>query len=92
MMKINFLSASEGKLELHASLVYHRDDMSYTQDQIVCASNDPLELANAFIKYGWEDTFRTSSSFDFGEESGFDYNEAVHDLFEKTFTVIESLT
>lgn len=82
-MKINFLSAGNGKLELHAR--------SYTEDKIVCASNDPLELAKAFIKHGWEDTFRTSSSFDFGEESGFDYNEAVHDLFEKTFTVIEGL-
>ncbi len=82
-MKINMLSAHEGKLELHVR--------TYTEDTIVCASNDPLELAKAFIKHGWEDTFRTSSSFDFGEESGFDYNEAVRHLFEDTFALMESL-
>tara|TARA_B100000925_G_scaffold212128_1_gene161852 strand:- start:23807 stop:24067 length:261 start_codon:yes stop_codon:yes gene_type:complete len=77
--KIHYLSAGEGKLELHNST------------GIVCASNDPLELAKAFITFGYFDSFRTSSSFDFGVESGFEYDSAVHDLFEKAFTVLEGL-
>jgi hypothetical protein len=68
--KIHYLSAGEGKLELHNST------------GIVCAS---------FITFGYFDSFRTSSSFDFGVESGFEYDSAVHDLFEKAFTVLEGL-
>ena len=34
-------------------------------------------------------TFRCSSSFDFGIESGFKTDDAVHRLFQKVFTIIK---
>lgn len=76
--KIHYLSANDGKLELHNTT------------GIVCASNDPKELADAFNIFGYFDSFRTSSSFDFGIESGFKTNDAVHKLFEEAFEIVNS--
>ena len=35
-----------------------------------------------------DQSFRTSSSIDFGIESGFKTDDAVHKLFHKVFTII----
>ena len=76
MGKIDHLSAGEGKMEL------------WNTEGIVFASSDPKELAKAFLKYGCEETMSTSSSFDFGRESGFRTNDGVHKLFDRTFKII----
>ena len=76
MGKIDHLSAGEGKMEL------------WNTEGIVFASSDPKELAKAFLKYGGEETMSTSSSFDFGRESGFRTNDGVHKLFDRTFKII----
>ena len=60
---ITYLSADNGKLQLH-------DD---TKNGVIFESNDPLALAKAFVKFGMPEdrTFRCSSSFDFGIEKSF---------------------
>ena len=77
---ITYLSADNGKLQLH-------DD---TKNGVIFESNDPLALAKAFVKFGMPEdrTFRCSSSFDFGRESGFRTNDGVHKLFDRTFKII----
>tara|TARA_Y100000356_G_scaffold42833_1_gene33401 strand:+ start:129 stop:383 length:255 start_codon:yes stop_codon:yes gene_type:complete len=77
---ITYLSADNGKLQLH-------DD---TKKGVVFESSDPIELAQAFVAFGMpeDQSFRTSSSFDFGVESGFKTDDAVHKLFHKVFTII----
>ena len=54
------------------------------------ASNDPKELADAFNIFGYFDSFQTSSSFDFGIESGFKTDDAVYKLFEAAFEIVNS--
>lgn len=76
--KIHFLSAYNGKLELHNT------------SGLVCASNDPKVLATAFTTYGYYDSFQTSSSFDFGIESGFKTDDAVYKLFEAAFEIVNT--
>ena len=78
---ITYLSADNGKLQLH-------DD---TKNGVIFESNDPLALAKAFVKFGMPEdrTFRCSSSFDFGIEPGFKTDDAVHRLFQKVFTIIK---
>ena len=76
MEKINHLSAGEGKMEL------------WNTEGIVFASGNAKELAEAFKKYGYAESFSTSSSFDFGRESGFRTNDGVHKLFDRTFKII----
>jgi hypothetical protein len=76
MGKIVHLSAGEGKMEL------------WSKDEMVFSSGKASELAKAFLKHGCEETMRTSSSFDFGRESGFRTNDAVHKLFDRTFKII----
>ena len=78
---ITYLSADNGKLQLH-------DD---TKNGVIFESNDPLALAKAFVKFGMPEdrTFRCSSSFDFGIESGFKTDDAFHRLFQKVFTIIK---
>ena len=76
--KIRYLSANNGKLELHNTT------------GIVCASNDPKELADAFNIFGYFDSFQTSSSFDFGIESGFKTDDAVYKLFEAAFEIVNT--
>jgi hypothetical protein len=74
--KIIYISAGEGKMNL------------WNKDGIVFSSSKAKELAKAFLKHGWADTFGTSSSFDFGRESGFRTNDAVRKLFYRTFEII----
>ena len=74
--KIIYISAGEGKMDLHS------------KDGIVFSSSKAKELAKAFLKYGCEETMSTSSSFDFGRESGFRTNDGVHKLFDRTFKII----
>ena len=76
MGKIDHLSAGEGKMDL------------WSKDEMVFASSKASELAKAFLKYGCEETMSTSSSFDFGRESGFRTNDGVHKLFDRTFKII----
>ena len=76
MEKIDHLSAGEGKMEL------------WSKGKMVFASGKASELAIAFLNYGFEETMSTSSSFDFGRESGFKTNDAVHKLYDKTFIIV----
>ena len=76
MGKIVHLSAGEGKMEL------------WNTEGIVFASGNAKELAEAFKKYGYAERFSTSSTFDFGRESGFRTNDGVHKLFDRTFKII----
>ena len=76
MGKIDHLSAGEGKMEL------------WNTEGIVFASSDPKELAKAFKKYGYAESFSTSSSFEFGQESGFKTDDEPSNLLDKAFEIV----
>ena len=85
MGKIEHISADEGKLEL-----WHLKN-SRCFGKIAIASSDPVEIAKTLIKHGFENTFTKSSSFDFGEESGFKTDDAPSILLDKAFKIFINL-
>ena len=85
MGKIEHISADEGKLEL-----WHLKN-SRCFGKIAIASSDPVEIAKTLIKHGFESTFSKSSSYDFGEESGFETDDAPSILLDKAFKIFINL-
>ena len=63
--KINFVSAKDGKIELHMN-----DDNS-SMDCTIKSSANPIILAAIMDDYGFDDTVMASSSMDFASEFGF---------------------
>ena len=81
MAKITHISADEGKLEL-----WHFKS-SRCFGKIAIASSDPVEIATAFFKHGYEDTLSKSSSFDFGEKAGFETDDEPSNILDKAFEI-----
>ena len=79
MGKISHISADESKLYFWNKLNGNR--------LLFCASSDPVEIATTFFKHGYEDTITKSSSFDFGEEAGFETDDEPSNILDKAFEI-----
>jgi hypothetical protein len=82
MGKISHISADEGKLEL-----WHLKN-SRCFGKIAVISSDPKIIAKALNRYGYEDRLSFSSSFEFGEESGFKTDDEPSNLLDKAFEIV----
>ena len=69
LKKIDFVSARDGKLELHMG------------DKIK-SSADPIILADIMSKHGFDDTVMASSSMDFAKENGFKTDDGAKILYK----------
>ena len=69
LKKIDFISADNGKLELHMG------------DKIK-SSADPIILADIMSKHGFDDTVMASSSMDFASEYGFKTDDGAKILYK----------
>ena len=69
LKKIDFISADNGKLELHMG------------DKIK-SSADPIILADIMSKHGFDDTVMASSSMDFAKENGFKTDDGAKILYK----------
>ena len=79
MEKISHISADNGKLELwHIGRCGKR----------LVVSPDPKIIAVALKRYGYEDRLSFSSSFEFGEESGFKTDDEPSNILDKAFEIV----
>ena len=82
MTKITHISADEGKLELW----HFKNGRCF--GKIAVISSDPKIIAKALNRYGYEERLSTSSSFDFGEESGFKTDDEPSNILDKAFEIV----
>ena len=73
--KIDFISADNGKLELHMG------------DKIK-SSADPIILADIMSKHGFADTVMASSSMDWAKEYGFKDHDGAKRLYKNALGLI----
>lgn len=78
--KINFVSAHDGKLQLH-----------YTEMGVekIKASENPIILAEVMKKHGFEDTVMASSSMDWASESGFKSDDGAKNLYKNALSLLQ---
>jgi len=78
--KIDFISAEDGKLQLH-----------YTEMGVekIKASENPIILAEVMRKHGFEDTVMASSSMDFAKESGFKSDDGAKKLYNNALSLLQ---
>ena len=78
-LKINHVSAHEGKIELHIGLI----NSNPTNDSIV-ASDDKTVLAWTIKKFGFNPIYTSAgSSMDYAKENGFSNDDDAKKLFRK---------
>lgn len=77
--KINFVSARDGKLQLH----YYEMGV-----EKIKASENPIILAEIMKKHGFEDTVMASSSLDFAKEAGFRSDNGAKTLYKNAINLI----
>ena len=82
MGKIEHISADEGKLKLW----YFKNSRCF--GKIAVISSDPKIIAKALNRYGYEERLSFSSSFEFGEESGFKTDDEPSNLLDKAFEIV----
>jgi len=75
LKKIDFVSARDGKLELHMG------------DKIK-SSADPIILADIMSKHGFDDTVMASSSMDFASEYGFKTDDGAKKLYQNAMGLL----
>ena len=75
LKKIDFVSARDGKLELHMG------------DKIK-SSADPIILADIMSKHGFDDTVMASSSMDFAYEYGFKTDDGAKKLYQNAMGLL----
>ena len=75
LKKIDFVSARDGKLELHMG------------DKIK-SSADPIILADIMSKHGFDDTVMASSSMDFAKENGFKTDDGAKKLYQNAMGLL----
>ena len=75
LKKIDFISADNGKLELHMG------------DKIK-SSADPIILADIMSKHGFDDTVMASSSMDFAKENGFKTDDGAKKLYQNAMGLL----
>ena len=73
--KINFISAEDGKLELHVG------------DKVKSSAN-PIILADIMSKHGFADTVMASSSMDWAKEYGFKDHDGAKRLYKNALGLI----
>ena len=73
--KIDFVSARDGKLELHVG------------DKVKSSAN-PIILADIMSKYGFDDVVMASSSMDFANEYGFKSHDGAKKLYQNALNLI----
>ena len=73
--KIDFVSARDGKLELHVG------------DKVKSSAN-PIILADIMSKHGFDDVVMASSSMDFAKENGFKTNDGAKKLYKNALGLI----
>ena len=73
--KINFISAEDGKLELHVG------------DKVKSSAN-PIILADIMSKHGFADTVMASSSMDWAKEYGFKDHDGAKRLYKNALNLI----
>ena len=73
--KIDFVSARDGKLELHVG------------DKVKSSAN-PIILADIMSKYGFDDVVMASSSMDFASENGFKKDGDARKLYNNALSLI----
>ena len=89
MGKITRISADEGKLKLwHIEKIDALPSGEHTLYKIATISSDPKILAVALKRYGYEERLSFSSSFDFGEESGFKTDDEPSNILDKAFEIV----
>ena len=77
--KINFVSARDGKLQLH----YYEMGV-----EKIKASENPIILAEVMRKHGFEDTVMASSSMDYASEDGFRTDDGAKKLYQNAINLI----
>tara|TARA_Y100000004_G_scaffold122005_1_gene137155 strand:- start:77 stop:370 length:294 start_codon:yes stop_codon:yes gene_type:complete len=77
--KINFVSARDGKLQLH----YYEMGV-----EKIKASENPIILAEVMRKHGFEDTVMASSSMDYASEDGFRTDDGAKNLYKNALNLI----
>ena len=80
--KISHISANKGKLELWS----YSGGRGFGKLEVV--SSNPQFIAKALNRYGYEDRLSFSSSFEFGEESGFKTDDEPSNLLDKAFEIV----
>ena len=80
--KINFVSAKDGKIELHMN-----DDNS-SMDCTIKSSANPIILADIMSKHGFADTVMASSSMDFASEYGFKTDDGAKKLYQNAMGLL----
>ena len=80
--KINFISARDGKLELHMN------DMNSSMECTVKSSANPIILADIMSKHGFADTVMASSSMDWAKEYGFKDHDGAKRLYKNALGLI----
>ena len=73
--KIDFVSARDGKLELHVG------------DKVKSSAN-PIILADIMSKYGFDDVVMASSSMDYASEDGFRTDDGAKKLYQNAINLI----
>ena len=73
--KIDFVSARDGKLELHVG------------DKVKSSAN-PIILDDIMSKYGFDDVVMASSSMDFAKENGFRTDDGAKKLYKNALNLI----
>ena len=81
--KINFVSAKDGKIELHMN-----DDNS-SMDCTIKSSANPIILAAIMDDYVFDDTFIASSSMDFASEYGFKDDGDARKLYNNALSLTQ---
>ena len=87
MGKISHISADEGKLKLW----YFKNSKSHPSGcfgKTAVISSDPKIIAKALNRYGYEDELTFFSSFDFGEEVGFETDDEPSKILDKAFEIV----
>ena len=77
--KINFVSAHDGKLQLH----YYEMGV-----EKIKASENPIILADVMKKHGFDDVVMASSSMDYAKESGFRTDDGAKKLYNNALSLI----
>ena len=77
--KINFVSARDGKIQLH----YYEMGV-----EKIKASENPIILAEVMKKHGFEDTVMASSSMDYASEDGFRTDDGAKNLYNNALSLI----
>ena len=82
MGKIESVTADQGKLKLW---YYNKYSVVGT---LAVESSNPKKIAEALKTYGYYEVLRKSSSFDFGEESGFKTDDEPSNILNKAFEIV----